>query len=127
MAILALTQSWVHLLPNGESDFLSAWSDNGRQRSAEVDGEIQELAGGRRRASSKEGVGYTFEITLVRLTLDQVKTLESWLGRTVLVRVHNGQSFLGTFFEVASTEYKDKLFASGISVRSVTSNEVLVI
>lgn len=124
MATLTLTQAWVNLLPTGES--VSGWTLRNRDWDAEVDGEIHKYAAGRFRAVSEEGTRRSFDFTLVRLTLSQVETLESWLGRTVQVRTHNGLYLVGAFFSVGTTEYMDGLYAANIAIRSVTQQEVLV-
>lgn len=122
MAILELTELWVNLLPDGEA--VHGWSLPNRKRDAEVDGEIQKYAGGRFRSVIEEGTALGLDFTMTQITLTEVETLESWLGRTVLVRTNTGQAVVGTFFGVASLEYKNNLFAASISLRSVTGAEI---
>lgn len=118
MASLDLYQAWINLIETGEG--MGAYSLDDHAREAEVTGEIHKYAGGRFRSVNEIGTAYTFDFTLTQLTLTQVTTLESWLGREVQVRTHNGQAFRGTFFELACAEYKNFTFAASMTLRTVS-------
>lgn len=122
MATLTLTKLFVNLLSDGTA--ISAQSTS-RSRTDDIDGEVRTYAGGRRRSVVSEGAATTFTFTMRLLTLTQVETLITWIGKTVQVRDHRGQRFFGVFYQVTPVElvHEPTLWDAQIEVRTVTVTE----
>lgn len=123
MAILQLRELWITLLSTGEH--VHSHHKPLPARASAKTGEVREYVGGRRRAVSTEGTTARLSVTLLRLTLDQVQTLESWAGQPVLVRDWRGQGLYGTFFAVATSARRPAdQYESTLEFVSVTVAEV---
>ncbi|MET0461102.1 MAG: hypothetical protein ABW195_17760 [Ilumatobacteraceae bacterium] len=122
MAVLNLTQFWITLLSTGEQVHANHKPLPSRQ--VAKTGEVREYVGGRRRAVSTVGTTDKIVVTLLKLTLEQVQTLESWTGQFVLARDWRGQGLYGTFFVVATSarRHPDQ-YESTIEFTSVTLSE----
>lgn len=118
MATLQLRQLWINLASTGEG--ISAATAPGRKRSHALDGDVRTFAGGRQRAIVKEGIKKRFDFTVIRVSFTTLLKLEDWAGQEVQIRDHRGQRFYGMYFEVDTTEYKDPLYAAGITLLGTT-------
>lgn len=122
MATLTLTKVWVNLLDTGEA--VSGWSDPERDQEHDVQGETRTYAGGRQRSVTQEGARGRFAFRLVAVSKTDVDTLNSWKSRTVQVRDHRGQLFVGTYFGVSVGEYMEPtLWSASIQLNLVTYTE----
>lgn len=118
MAVLPLTKLWINLLATGEA--LSAPTAD-RGLSVEVGGEVRTYAGGRQRYVGRDGVQSEFTVTLRKLTLSQVATLQAWAGSAVQLRDHRGQIFTAVYSGVQVAEYKTPLYYdAAITARTIT-------
>ena len=121
MATLRLTTLWINLAGTGTG---FAAPSTARAFTSGVSGDVRAYAGGRVRLFTQEAVTGALDVTLVKLTLDQVETLESWRGQTVLVRDHRGQRWWGAFTAVDRIEHKGTTwYNAGITVRLVSVTE----
>lgn len=119
MATLNLTQFWITLLSTGEH--VHAHHKPLPARSVAKTGEVREYVGGRRRSISTEGATTKLSVTLLKLTLSQVETLEAWAGQTVLARDWRGQGVYGTFFVVATSPRRPRdMYEASLEFTSVT-------
>lgn len=118
MATLTLDRFWVNLMSDGSA--VAAFTEPKRTRRTSVVGDVRTYAGGRRRAVSAEGVEVTYDVTLVRLTDAQAKTLESWLGRPTQIRDHRGQRYVGTFFTLTVSEHPDWGYRASFTFQGTT-------
>lgn len=97
MATLIINVLWINLVSTG--DGISAPSV-GPEFESGLNGEVRTYAGGRQRYVGVEGVAGQLERTLRLLTIDEVETLESWCGQTVLVRDYRGQHWWGVYSKI---------------------------
>lgn len=119
MATLHLTQFWITLLSTGEH--VHAHHKPLPNRVSERTGEVREYIGGRRRAVSRAGATDKLTVTLLKLTLDQVQTLELWAGQTVLARDWRGQGIYGVFFVVPTSARRPRdMYETTLEFTSVT-------
>lgn len=121
MAILNLTKVFVNLYATGAS--VSAASAPGRPESYQVPGETRMYAGGRRRSITQEGELGAYAVTLLQVPRVDVETLRNWKGQVVQVRDNKGRLFVGTFYLVAITEYRDTatVFDVAIALDTLTA------
>ncbi len=80
----------------------------GRSRALEVPGSVRRMANGRLRTVRRAGSARQVGVTLVSVTPAQVRTLESWAGRTVLYRDSWGVKVYGAFFTVGVVDFTDR-------------------
>lgn len=119
MATLYLTEFWITLLATGES--VHAPHKPYPARSVAKTGSVREYVGGRRRSVARAGTTDKLSVTLLKLTLAQVQTLESWTGQLVLARDWRGQGFYATFFAVNSSARRPRdMYESALEFTSVT-------
>ena len=125
--ILQLTKLW--LVNTVTLEMIGAQSQDGRARSASVDGAVRKYAGGRMRAIGTIGKYGSWKFSLVELTLAQCTTLENWMayGYTIFARDHRGQSMYGTFFSVDFDENKSQLYANATYVAAIELSRVDVV
>lgn len=127
MVSVQLTKMWMTNVVS--QDQLGAQTDDSREQTYSVRGEIRTYAGGRQRAVGSLGAAGSWKYTLVELTLDQVNTLRTWMaaGVTVFARDHRGQSMYGTFFEVGVKENKSALWQNATYTADITLQRVDVV
>lgn len=119
MAALYLTQLWITLLSTGEH--VHANHKPLPNRVSAKRGEVREYVGGRRRAVSTIGSTERLQVTLLKLTLAQVQTLELWKGQPVLVRDWRGQGLYCVFFAVNTSARRPRdMYESTLELVSVT-------
>ena len=122
MAELMLTKVWVNLVRTGEA--MSGQSMRERTQSHEVSGDVQQFAGGRSRGIGEEGIRSNFEFTMRDMSLEDIETLKTWFGETVLARDHRGQHFYGAFYHIDIMEMREPdLYDIKIPLRTVTFDE----
>lgn len=122
MATLSLGKTFVNLVSTGEA--VIAYTGKGRTRAYSTDGDVQRFAGGRFRSISSEGVAGEQTFMLRDVSEDDLATLQSWEGQTVLVRDNRGRRMFGTFYTVGYADGPDPAYYDvTLNVKEVTYNE----
>ncbi len=122
MAHVDLAYTWVNLLSTGES--VKGYTAKGRQHGRAGEGETRRMAGGRFRAVGTLGVRRTQAFAMRDLSLDDIETLELWIGQTVLVRDNRGRRMFGVYWSVPTTDRKDpNYYDVQLDVTEVTYEE----
>lgn len=106
MATLNLTKIFVNLLSTGAA--VSGQSAPGRGEVYEAAGEVRIYAGGRRRSIASVGEQGTFTFKLLMLTRADVDLLHTWQQQAVQVRDHKGRLFVGVYYGLTISEYRDR-------------------
>jgi hypothetical protein len=122
MATLTLTKEFINLVSSGQS--VSGQSARERPQAHSMEGDVQEYASGRLRGQGQEGIRAAFDRTLRDMSLEDLETLKTWLGETVLVRDYRGQHFYCTFYSVEVVEMREpELYDLKCAFRTVTHAE----
>jgi len=90
-----------------------------------MEGGVQTFASGRQRSISHVGERGQFGFTLVDVTEAQITLLREWKGKTVSVRDHRGQRYVGSYYEINVDEDKSNitLYNAAIVLSFVTYEE----
>lgn len=107
MATLTLAKTWLNLASTGEAITAVRTVEDADSRS--MQGRIATYSGGRQRAVTQEGIGGTWQLTLVQMSIADTETLRSWMGQTILVRDNRGRKEYGVFLEVPRSTWKEQL------------------
>lgn len=119
MVALGLKQMWLVWIDLGVS--LSAPTDPAREQVYTDEGEVRTYASGRQRSITVVGERGSWSFTLLRLSLDNINTLRTGKGYTVLARDHRGQSMYGVYHGVTVGEWKiPTLYTASITLQQVT-------
>lgn len=105
MVAVTLDRTFVNLVSTGET--VQAYTGRGRSRQYRTDGAVQQFAGGRFRSIALEGVAGAQTFMLRDVPPDDIDTLKSWIGETVLVRDNRGRRMFGTYYEVGFNDGMD--------------------
>jgi predicted 3-demethylubiquinone-9 3-methyltransferase (glyoxalase superfamily) len=119
MSGVVLRTVWLNLAADPAQamafPFMSSLSVNTEQQ-----GEVRQLANGRRRVVRRAGKGRSVELSLPNCTREQVAWLEDRLGQTMCIRDDRGRKLFGAYFALAVSEHR---YNSEADV-SVTCSEV---
>jgi len=119
MASITLNKTWINLLDTGVG--LSFYTAHDRAQSKSVSGEVRTYAGGRQRSVTAVGTRSQVSILLRQVTQNDIDTLTSWFGKTVVVRDHRGRRWFGVFYTLDIADRRKKtLHDVTITVYSVT-------
>lgn len=104
--IVTLAKMWLSDVVTGRT--FGWYTDNGREQSFSVRGEVRWYADGQQRSVSAPGMAGEWKFTLVLITTDDTVILKAWLANnvTLFARDYRGQSMYGTFFQADFAEDK---------------------
>jgi hypothetical protein len=124
MTSVQYTKMWLTSVVSQES--IGAWTDEDRESTYGVAGEIRTYAGGRQRAVGSVGASGQWKRTLVELTAADVALLRTWMenGVTVFARDHLGQAMYATFFDVGVKENKSQTWQAATFRADITLQRV---
>lgn len=119
MATLTLTMLWINSWPDGAVVLANPSAD--RDVSYQMAGDVVTMAGGRQRFVGQVGEQGALTVTLRLISLANVETLRAYIGRTVQVRDHRGQRWVGVYTQVAQREHKEGgWYDATLNLRTVT-------
>ncbi|MFD6565396.1 hypothetical protein [Micromonospora profundi] len=110
---------WLNLLTSGEA---VAAPSAARKRDTGVEGEVRTYGAGRQRSITTAGRRTTMAFTLRRVTTAQTARLEEWIGQPVMYRDYRGQRYVGAYYGLDVTEYKNEpdLYDVALTLHEVT-------
>lgn len=122
MAKLILTKCWLNLMSTGQG--LSFYSGRDKNLSRSMNGSVRQYAAGNQVAISSKGIKGTFNFVLQRATQDDIDTLDSWLGQTVIYRDYRSRAIFGVFFDYTATDNANRgYYTVMITLNQVTYTE----
>lgn len=121
MVAVILDRTFVNLVSTGET--VSAKTGRGRSREYQTTGSVEAFAGGRYRSISTEGLSGKQSFVLRDVTDDDIDTLKSWIGQTVLIRDNRGRRMFGTYYTVAYSDRMSTYYDVQLDVTEVSYQE----
>jgi hypothetical protein len=122
MPTLVLDKLWINLMADGTG--VAGASNRDKTWSVEVEASVRTYANGRRRAVTAVGVRRDIPYTLMIASQATYELLETWLGRSVMVRDNRGQKWIGIFAGLGVREYmRTDLYAVSFTLQGVTAAE----